>query len=195
MRKKIAAFVLGLSILAVAPRLMAKEYTFDYAHSHIGFSVKHILTMVPGEFKQFEGTLVFDEKDPAKSSVKVTIPVDSINTNVDKRDAHLKSPDFFDAAKFPNLTFTSKKVEKAGAGKYKITGDLTIHGVTKSVVLDTEYLGTDEAFGAVTAGFTATTTIDRRDYGLSWGKTLASGNLVVGNDVKITLDIAANEKK
>jgi len=174
----------------------ATEYGFDKAHSHVGFSVKHILSMVPGEFKDFDGSFSFDEKKPESSKVNVTIQTASVNTNMEKRDAHLQSADFFDAVKFPTLTFVSTKVEAAGDKKYKVTGDLTIHGVTKSVVLDVDYMGTDTIMGMDTIGFSASTKIDRRDFGLSWGqdKLSAAGNLMVGNDVNINIDIAGMSK-
>jgi len=201
MRKLVLS--LGLIAFVAAASVQATEYGFDKAHTHIGFTVKHILSKVPGEFKDYDGTFTFDPKKPEASKIDVTIQTASISTGVDMRDHHLQSPDFFDAAKYPTLTFTSTKVEKGdGDNKYKVTGDLTIHGVTKSVVLDVDYQGADEMpmgkDGKTTAkivGFSATTTIDRRDYGLVWNKTLASGNLMVGNDVTINLDIAGMDKK
>lgn len=193
--KKLFLLLTAFGFLAAASA-NATEYGFDKAHSHIGFSVKHILSMVRGEFTDYDGTFSFDEKKPESSKVKVTIQTASVNTNMDKRDAHLKSPDFFDAEKFPALTFVSTKVEAAGDKKYKVTGDLTIHGVTKSVVLDVDYMGTDAIMGMDTIGFSASTKIDRRDFGLSWGqdKLSAAGNLMVGNDINIDIDIAGMSK-
>ena len=180
----------------------AAEYGFDKAHSHIGFSVKHILGKVPGEFKDYDGSFTFDPANPESSVVDVTIQATSISTDNDMRDHHLQSPDFFEVAKYPTLTFKSTSVRKGdGDNKYKVAGDLTIHGVTKSVTLDVDYLGADtmpmDKEGKMTAkivGFSATTTIDRRDFGLTFNKTLASGNLMVGNDVAISLDIAGMDK-
>jgi len=196
MRKFFFAF--AVFSLLVGSAVNAKEYVFDKAHSHVGFTVKHVLSMVPGEFKEYDGSFSFDEKKPEASKVKVTIQAASINTNVDRRDAHLKSPDFFDVEKFPTLTFVSKKVSKGeGENKYKVEGDLTIHGVTKAVTLDVEYLGTDTMMGMETIGFSATTTIDRRDFGLVWGETMASaaGNLIVANKVTINLEITGMTKE
>src|SRR5581483_2212546 len=171
----------------------AAEYGFDKAHSHVGFTVKHILSMVSGEFKDYDGTFSFDPAKPESGKVDVTIQAASISTDNEMRDHHLQSPDFFDAAKFPTLTFKSTSVAKGDSdNKYKVTGDLTIHGVTKSVVLDVDYLGADvmpmDKEGKNTAkiaGFSATTKIDRRDFGLAWGqdKLTAAGNLMVANDV------------
>lgn len=185
-----------------ANSVKATEYGFDKAHSHIGFSVKHILSKVPGEFKDYDGFFAFDPAHPEKSKVNVTIQAASINTDNEMRDHHLQSADFFNVQKFPTITFVSKKVTKGDSdNKYKLEGDLTIHGVTKPVILDVEYLGSDimpmDKEGKVTAniaGFSATTTIDRRDFGLNMSMVMPSGNLMVGNDVNITLDIAAMDK-
>jgi polyisoprenoid-binding protein YceI len=194
--KKLILAALTLGLVAFTP-LRAADYIFDKAHSHIGFSVSHILGKVPGEFKDYDGGFSFDPKSPEKSKVKVTIQVASINTGIDKRDEHLKSPDFFDAAKYPTVTFVSKTVTAAGDQKYSVVGDLTIHGVTKSVTLDVDYLGQDEMMGTPIVAFSATTKIDRRDFGLVWGKdkVTAGGNLMVGNDVTIQLDIAGMDKE
>jgi polyisoprenoid-binding protein YceI len=194
--KKMFLAALTLSLLAFTP-LRATEYVFDKAHSNIGFTVSHILGKVPGKFTDYDGGFSFDPKSPEKSKIKVTIQTASINTGIDKRDEHLKSPDFFDAAKNPTLTFVSKKVTSAGDQKYSVVGDLTIHGVTKPVTLDVDYLGADEMMGTPIVAFSATTKIDRRDFGLVWGKdkVTAGGNLMVGNDVTIDLDIAGMDKE
>lgn len=174
----------------------AADYVLDAAHTHVGFSVQHILSKVLGDFKSFDGTISFDEGDTSADKIDVTIQTASIDTNNDMRNKHLQSPDFFDAVKYPTITFVSKKVTANGDKKYKVEGDLTIHGVTKTVVLDVTYLGHDvDPFGNQLVGFSATTTIDRRDFGLVWNKTLASGNLLVGNNVDIDLEISANLKK
>lgn len=191
--KKFFALFVAVGFLAAAS-VHAEVYGFDKAHSHIGFSVRHILSPVPGEFKEYDGTVHFNDKKPEDSRIDVTIQTASISTDNEMRDHHLQSPDFFDAAKYPTITFKSTKVESAGDNQYKVTGKLTMHGVTKSVVLDVNYLGKDVMMGADIAGFSATTKIDRRDFGLTWNKTLESGNLMVGNDVNITLDIALMSK-
>ncbi len=201
MKKLFLSF--GLFAFVAVGSVQATEYGLDKAHTHVGFSVKHILSMVPGEFKDYDGTFSFDPKKPEASKIKVTIQTASVNTGVEMRDHHLQTADFFDAEKYPTLTFVSKSVEKGDAeNKYKVVGDLTIHGVTKSVTLDVDYLGADEMpmgkdgkMVAKVVGFSATTTIDRRDFGLAFNKVLASGNLMVGNDVKISLDIAGMDKK
>src|SRR5208282_863769 len=122
---------LGLFAFVAVNSVQAMEYGFDKAHTHVGFSVKHILSMVPGEFKDYDGTFSFDPKKPEASKINVTIQTASVSTDNEMRDHHLQSPDFFDAAKYPTLTFVSKSVEKGeGENKYKVTGDLTIHNVT-----------------------------------------------------------------
>lgn len=194
--------LLGVFGFLTAVSVNAAEFGFDKVHSHIGFSVKHILSKVHGEFKDYDGTITFDPAKPEAGKVKVTIQAASINTDNEMRDHHLQSPDFFDAQKFPTLSYVSKKVVKGdGENKYKVEGDLTMHGVTKPVTLDVEYLGADtqplDKEGKMTAqiaGFSATTKVDRRDFGLVWNMALASGNLMVGNEVDITLDIAAMDK-
>ncbi|HEY5038588.1 MAG TPA: YceI family protein [bacterium] len=191
--KKLFLFLTVVSFLAVTS-VRAEEYVFDKAHSHIGFSIRHILSPVPGEFKDYDGSFTFDEKKPEKSKVDVTIQAASISTDNEGRDKHLNSDAFFDTAKYPTLTFKSAKVTVVEDKKYKVEGDLTIHGVTKPVVLDVEYMGSDTMMGAKIVGFTATTKIDRQDFGLTFNKVLESGNLMVSNDVVITLDIAGMDK-
>ncbi|HXL72456.1 MAG TPA: YceI family protein [bacterium] len=191
--KKLFLFLAAFSFLAVST-VRAEVYGFDKAHSQIGFAVRHILSPVHGEFKDYDGTIHFDPKNPEDARISVTIQVDSINTDNEMRDHHLKTPDFFDAEKYPTITFKSTKITTAGDNQYKVEGDLTMHGVTKSVVLDTTYDGSDTMMGAKIAGFSATTKIDRRDFGITFNKVLESGNLMVGNDVTITLDIALMDK-
>jgi polyisoprenoid-binding protein YceI len=188
--------LLAISGFLAATSAYATEYGFDKAHTHIGFSVKHILGKVPGDYREFDGSFSFDPKKPEASKVQVTIQSASINTGIEMRDKHLKSGDFFDVDKFPTLTYVSNKVSKVAGSdkKYRVEGDLTLHGVTKPVALDVEYLGADTLMGAKIVGFSATTRIDRRDFGLVWNKTLESGNLLVGNDVDITLDISGMDK-
>jgi polyisoprenoid-binding protein YceI len=191
--KKLFLFLAAFSFLAVSS-VRAEVYGFDKAHSQIGFAVRHILSPTHGEFKDYDGTVHFDPKSPEDSKIDVTIQTASISTDNDMRDHHLKSPDFFDADKYPTITFKSTKVTTVSDNQYKVEGDLTIHGVTKNVVLDTTYDGSDVMMGAPIAGVSATTKIDRRDFGLVWNKTLESGNVMVGNDVTITLDIALMSK-
>ncbi len=181
------AFAFSLALPAAAHT----SWTLDEGHSTIGFSVKHMMvTEQKGAFDKFTGTIELDEKDVTKSKVNVEIDVASINTKNLKRDEHLRSPEFFDAAKFPKITFTSTSIKKAGKA-YKVTGDLTMHGVTKSVVLDVAPLSDEfkDPWGGMHRGTTATTTVPRKDFGLSWNKVLEKGGVVVGEDVKIELNV------
>lgn len=188
---------LAAAVLLSASAVQAADYGFDKAHSSVGFTVKHLLSKVSGSFTDYDGTITFDPKNPTAGKVQVTIQAKSIDTGIEKRDNHLRSAEFFDVAKYPTLTFTSTKVEKgADETHFKVTGDLTIHGVTRSVVLDTEFNGTDKAMGADIIGFSATTKIDRRDYGLDWGEQMLSDakNLMVGNDITINIEVAGMDK-
>jgi polyisoprenoid-binding protein YceI len=137
------------------------------------------------------GTVVWDAADPAKSKVEATIDVAGINTRDEKRDAHLRSADFFDVAQFPTMTFVSKKVEPAGPGKLKVTGDLTMRGVTKTVVLDVEgpAEGLKSPNGSIRSGAVATTKLNRQDFGVKWSRTLDTGGVAVGDEVSVTIDI------
>lgn len=200
--KKILWLLVALSLSTVSA-VNATEYGFDKAHTHVGFSVKHILSMVQGEFKDYDGTFSFDPAKPEAGKVDVTIQTASISTDNDMRDHHLQSADFFDAATNPTITFKSTAVAKGDSdNQYKVTGNLTMHGVTKSVVLNVDFQGADvmqmgpNGPEAKIAGFSATTKIDRRDFGLNWGqdKLTKAGNLMVANDVMIKLDIAGIDK-
>jgi polyisoprenoid-binding protein YceI len=183
------------SLLALAPALTlaaTSDWNIDASHSSAGFAVKHlVISQVRGEFSKFSGKLVLDEKDVTKSTVEASIDVNSITTKVADRDAHLKSPDFFDAANHPNITFKSTNVAKAGKDKLKVTGELTLHGVTKPVTLEVatspEVKG---MFGETRRGFSASTKINRKDFGLTWNKVVEAGP-AVGDEVTIALDIEA----
>ena len=180
-------------LLSLAPTLAlaaTSTWNVDASHSQVGFAVKHlVISNVRGEFGAYQGKLVLDESDVTKSTVEATIDVSSISTKVADRDAHLKSADFFDAAKYPTITFKSKKVAKAGKDELKVTGDLTLHGVTKPVVLDVSTSPEVKGmFGETRRGFAATTTIDRKDYGLTWNKLVEAGP-AVGDQVRIVLDL------
>jgi polyisoprenoid-binding protein YceI len=173
------------------PPLDPANYDIDGSHSRVGFSVRHMMvSTVRGEFKKFTGTAFIDEKNPAASKISLDADVASIDTGEPKRDAHLKSPDFFDAGKFPKLTFASTSVARSAAG-YSVKGDLTIHGVTKPVTLDVEALSPEvkDPWGGLRRGTHARTKIDRKDFGLTWNKALETGGAVVGDDVTIDLDV------
>lgn len=192
MLNRIASAVLGLALVAPASAF-ASDWSFDPAHTAAHFSVRHMtVAKVRGEFSGVSGTIKLDDKDVTKSVVEATIPVSTINTREGKRDEHLKSPDFFDAAKFPNITFKSKSVAKAGEGKLKVTGDLTLHGVTKEVVLEVTAPGAEakDPWGNIKTGFEASTTINRKDFGVGAGTPA----MIAGEEVTITLDVEAAKK-
>ncbi len=188
----------SMSFLVLSPALaLASTWDIDPAHSTVEFSVRHMMvTTVKGQFQKVKGTVELDEKDPTKSTVEVSIETASIDTREAKRDAHLKSPDFFDAAKFPALTFKSTKIEKAGKGKFKVTGDLTMHGVTKSVVLAVEgpSASIKDPFGRTVRGVMATGKLDRKDWGMIWNKALDSGGMVVSDEVKLDINAELAER-
>jgi polyisoprenoid-binding protein YceI len=172
---------------------MKTTYQIDPAHSGAQFTVRHMMiTNVRGGFKKLQGTVVYDSENPANSSVNAEIDAASINTNDEQRDAHLRSADFLDVEKYPTLTFRSTRVESAGEGEVKLEGDLTIHGVTRPVVLDVEGLAPEgkDPWGNTRSGATARTKIKRSDFGLSWNAALETGGFLVGDDVKIELDLA-----
>jgi polyisoprenoid-binding protein YceI len=170
----------------------ADEYKIDSKHSSVGFSVTHmVVSTVNGRFNDYDGTIIFDEKDPGKSSVNVTIKSASINTDNAQRDTHLKSSDFLDAQNHAEITFQSKSVEKKGSG-YVAHGTLTIRGVAKDVDMPFELKGPVDMGKTKLMGAHATLTINRMDYGVSWSKSLDKGQLVVSNDVKIDINVEAH---
>ncbi|MBN2226096.1 MAG: polyisoprenoid-binding protein [candidate division Zixibacteria bacterium] len=170
----------------------AEKFTIDQTHSSVGFSVKHlVITNVKGSFTNFSGTIMYDAADIAKSSVSVTINAESINTNDEGRDKHLRSADFFEVEKYPEITFVSTKIEKTENGLVA-HGNLTMHGVTKVIAIPFEIAGPiADPWGKSRMGIEASLTIDRKDFGITWNKVLDSGGLTVGNEVKIELNIAA----
>jgi len=194
--KRLIGLIVAVALM-VPFYAQAATYTLDPAHTSIGFRVKHLMiTNVKGAFEKFQGTLVLDEKDITKSKLSATIDIASINTNIGKRDDHLRSADFFDAAKYPTMTFESTKIEKAGADKLKVTGNLTIRGVTKPVVLNVEGLNQEikSPQGVLKRGASATGTINRQDFGVSWNKKLDAGGVVVADEVHIIIDAQLDKK-
>lgn len=170
-------------------------WTLDPAHTLVEFAAKHLMiTTVKGRFADVSGTIHIDDARPSASSVEAVIKAASIDTRTDQRDTHLKSADFLEVERYPDITFKSTVVESAGDKRYRVTGDLTIHGVTKAVVLDvTEEGRTKDPWGGERVGFSATTRIDRRDFGLTWNQLIESGGLVVGNEIRITLEVEASK--
>lgn len=169
------------------------EWVVDPAHSRIGFSVRHaMVTTVRGCFLEYESRLYFDARDPARSRADITLFTSSVDTGVEQRDAHLVGRDFLDAATYPRMRFTSSAVEHAGTDLYRMSGELTIKGVSRPVVLDLTYIGhVTDPFGYERAGFDGTTTINRSDWGLTYNSRLAEGGAMVSEKVRLQLDIAA----
>ena len=177
---------------------MSNQWIVDASHSNASFSVRHMMiTNVRGEFQKLEGKVSWDPAKPEATQIEATVDTASINTRDEKRDGHLKSPDFFDVEKFPTLTFKSKSVKAKGTEHLSVTGDLTINGVTKEVVLDVEgpSAPSTDPFGNVRVGATATTKIKRDDFGLVWNASLETGGVLVGHDVSITIDVSLIQQK
>ncbi len=167
------------------------SWKIDPAHSQIQFSIRHMMiSNVRGRFENFSGVVEFDEQNPARSKVDVQIEAASVNTREAQRDGHLKSPDFFNADKYPYLTFKSKRIEKTDATHGRVVGDLTIRHITKPVVLDVEYSGQAKSpWGAVSAGFSATTKINRKDWDLTWNVALETGGVLVGDEINVSIEL------
>ncbi len=189
--------LLLVSLLSISGLAHSAPYNIDLSHSEVGFSVKHLMiTNQKGKFAKFNGTFDFDEKTKTLKDIVVDIEIPSIDTADKQRDEHLLNADFFDSGKFPKMTFKSNKVvwNKKGNG-LKIYGPLTIKDQTREVVLDATYNGSADFNGVIKTSFTASTEIKRKDFGMTWNKTLDKGGLAVGDDVKINLEIEADQKK
>lgn len=190
----LSGLALAASLLASSALAETTDWTLDPAHSHIGFSVPHLMiSEVEGQFKTYSAKVQLDEADLTKSQVEFTGEVASLDTENAERDKHLKSPEFFDAAKFPQLTFKSSKITKAGKG-YKLKGQLTVHGVTKDVTLDaTVSQAIKNPWGKQVRAVKITGKLKRSDYGLTWNKTLDQGGVLVGEDVTLDLKLEINK--
>lgn len=191
----VAAFLIAAAPAGPRPAQAAPEtYEIDLSHSSVGFRIRHLVGRVAGQFDKFAGTIIYDAADPAVSSVDVMIDAASIDTNDAKRDGHLTSPDFFDVARFPELRYKSRAVKIEGA-QLTVDGDLTMHGVTRPVTLRGEVGGVMPGPGGVKrAGFTASTTLNRKDFGVVWNKTFDQGGTLLGDDVAVEIAIEAVQK-
>ncbi|MGO9453189.1 MAG: YceI family protein [Candidatus Binataceae bacterium] len=184
----------ALGLLITAAPALADTWNIDPNHTSVEFSVRHMMiSNVKGQFEKTSGTITSNGTDPNSVQVNAVIDASSIDTRVDKRDGHLKSPDFLDVAKYPTITFKSTKVEAAGDGKWKLSGDLTLHGVTKPVTLDVDgpTAPIKDPFGKTRVGASATTKINRKDFGLTWNKALETGGVLVGDEISISIDVEA----
>ena len=191
-----STLVLLAALAAPALAQTTSTWEIDPAHSSIQFGVRHLMiSTVKGKFPKFTATAVADEKEPTRAVVEASIDTASIDTGEAKRDEHLRGPDFFDVAKYPTITFKSTKIEPAGDHRYKLHGDLSMHGVTKPVVLDVEATQQVKGMrGETRAGARATTKVNRKDFGINWSKTMDGGGVVVGDDVDVTIEVEGVKK-
>jgi len=173
------------------------KWVIDKSHSKVQFDVAHlVISEVTGQFKSFDGSVLSDKPDFSDAKIEVSIDVNSINTDDEKRDGHLKGPDFFDANKYPKITFKSKSLKKVNNNLYKLTGDLTMHGVTKEVVLDVQFNGIkNDPWGNTKAGFKVTGKINRNDFGLKYNAPLEGGGVLIGEEVNITCNLELLKQK
>ncbi|MBF0549032.1 MAG: polyisoprenoid-binding protein [Deltaproteobacteria bacterium] len=189
---RLAGVIMALVVLALPSLALASTWTIDPVHSNIQFKIRHLMiSNVKGVFGKVQGVINLDDKDITKSNLTVTIDTASISTGVGKRDEDLRSANFFDVAKFPTMTFVSKKVMKSAMGKLKVIGDLTIRGIAREVVLDVEEFSNEikDPWGGIRRGTSADTKINRSDFGMTWNKPMESGGVMIGNDVFITLEV------
>ena len=182
----LTALVLVLGFGTVAAQ---GTYDIDTVHSNVGFKVRHLVSKVSGEFTEFDGTIVADFGNLDASSVEFTIQASSIDTRNEKRDGHLRSVDFFDVEKYPEITFKSSKITKIDDDRYAVAGVLTMHGVSKEITLTVDFLGEMTAMGGTRAGYELTTTLNRKDFEISWNRALDAGGFVLGDDVEISINL------
>lgn len=166
-----------------------RTFAIDRSHSTVGFRIRHLVSRVDGRFKDFAGSVTFDPSVPEKSGVEVTVQAASIDTDTPRRDDDLRSENFFDVAKFPTLTFKSTSVQKKSPTELSLTGDFTMHGVTKRITVPVEVLGTIPFRGGEKAGFATTFTVDRKDYGIVWNRALDTGGGLLGDEVTVTIQL------
>lgn len=197
MRRLFLSFLALAGIAFMPINSFAAKYKIDSEHSQVLFKVKHLgISNVTGRFNNFTGSFDYDPDNVKASSAEATIEVESVDTDNKERDDHLRSDDFFSAGKHPLMSFKSKGISNVNGESFKLTGDLTINGVTKPVTLDVEVGGVaTDPWGATRAAFEASTKINRKDFGLNWNKLLETGGLVVGDEVKITLEIEGVQEK
>jgi polyisoprenoid-binding protein YceI len=196
--RRLTTAIFTLAAAASLASAAPVKYTVDPAHSEIGFDIRHIFSKVHGRFNTFQGSIVFDDKNPAGISVDATADAKSIWTDNEKRDGHLRGADFFAADSFPTLSFKSTRVTAEGDKKYKIEGNLTMRGVTRPVVFDAEFLGAGQvgvggqSWGGK-AGFSATTVVNRQEFRINWNRTLDNGGLMLDDKVTLVLNLEANQ--
>jgi len=194
MMNHVTRCIVAAATLAGAASAAAATWVVDPAHTSVQFAIRHMMVSnVRGEFTNVTGSVEGDEAKPTEAVLQVAIDPATVNTRDKKRDDHLRGPDFFDVANHPAITFKSKSIAAAGPGAFKVTGDLTMHGVTKEIVLDVTDVtpAITDPFGKTRAGAHATTKLKRKDFGINWSKTMDNGGLVVGDEVTVTVDVEA----
>jgi polyisoprenoid-binding protein YceI len=191
MKNLLAGLALTL-LLPVWAFAEAKTYKVNGPHSSLNFSIRHFVSEVDGRFGEFEGSIKYDKDNPANDAVSFTVKSASINTDNDARNKHLRSADFFDVEKYPTLSFTSTKISAKDANTLEVTGDFTLHGVTKQITVPVTVLGTLKSQQGEKAGFRSTFTINRKDYGVVWNKVLEGGGTMLGEEVTITIKVEAD---
>jgi polyisoprenoid-binding protein YceI len=185
---------LGAVVLAVTASA-ADTYTFDKVHSDVSFQIRHFLSKVRGRFTDYDGTIVADRARPEASSVDFTIKAISIDTDNENRDKDLRSANFFEVEKYPDITFKSTKVTPRGQDRYDVTGTLTMHGVSKEITLPVTFLGTVNTGRGEKAGFETSITLNRKDFGIVWNRVLDTGGTTLGDDVIVSINVEANKKQ
>ena len=194
---KIKPFLQVLALALLLPALAAAQpviYKVDPNHSSVGFSIRHFVSNVPGRFRDFNGVIKYDRQNPAASSVEFTVQAASITTDNNDRDEHLRSADFFDVQKFPTLTFTSNKVAARDANTLDVTGDLTLHGVTRPITIPVSVLGTMKGPRGEKAGFETSFTLNRKEYGIVWNRVFDAGNTLLGDEARVSIEVEADQQ-
>lgn len=194
MKLKIATLTLALLLAPAA--LFADTYTVDASHSEVSFRVRHFVSQTPGKFSDYSATFELDPKNLESSRVEFVIQAKSIDTDNDDRDTHLRAEDFFWVEKYPTLSFRSTKIRNTGGDRFEVTGVMSIRGVEKTITVPVEFLGfIKDPWGGERAGFESSFTINRKDYGIEWNKALDSGGVILGDEVKVTLNLELMKKK
>jgi len=192
-KRAVLLLAIGFAV-AGAARSATETYVFDKPHTQVGFRIRHWLTKVDGRFRDFDGTIWLDRAKPADSRVDVTIQAASIDTGSENRDKHLRTADFFDVEKYPTITFASTKVAPKGKDLFEVTGDLTLHGVTKTMTIPVRHTGFLNLGKQEKAGFELTIPINRKDFGIAWNRTADTGGIMLGDDVEINVQVEANRE-
>ncbi|HEX4951881.1 MAG TPA: YceI family protein [Thermoanaerobaculia bacterium] len=191
------ALTLLIAFLATMPAAAAVEtFSIDKAHSEVSFQIRHLVTNVRGQFDDYTGVIKMDTEKPESSSVEFTIQATSVNTFNENRDKHLRTADFFDVPNHPTITFKSTSVKKTGDNTYAVTGDFTMRGVTKQITLPVTFTGKmGDPWGNTKAGFETATTLNRKEYGINWNKALDAGGLILGDEVKVAINLETGLEK